>query len=105
MVVQAVSALLQRWESTQTFLQNAAEPDITGFYDVTVIDSSASFHGSTDSRASKPGGIGRNGVYRVYVNAQGQITGYTWSTVNNSAYKKTANGYITAMGRILPSTW
>jgi hypothetical protein len=105
MMVQAVSALQQRWQSTQTFLQNGAEPDITGYYDVTVIDSSASFHGSTDSRASKPGGIGRDGIYRVYVNAQGQITGYTWSTVNNSAYKKTSAGYTTAMGRIIPAIW
>jgi hypothetical protein len=41
----------------------------------------------------------------VYVNAHQRITGYTWSTVNNSAYKKTAGGYDTAIGRILPAIW
>lgn len=105
MLAQTVSTLHQRWESTQTFLQNGAEPEITGYYDVTVIDSSASIHGASDSRASNPGGIGRGGIYRVYVNAQGQITGYTWSTVNNSTYKKTSAGYTTAMGRIIPAVW
>jgi hypothetical protein len=61
--------------------------------------SRASFHGPTDTRAAKPGGIGRDGIYRVCVNTQRQITGYTWSTLNSSAYKKTSAGYT------IPAIW
>ncbi len=57
------------------FLRDGGEPAIVGFYDITVVDSSSTFHGSGDSRANKPGGIGRNGVVRIFV------VGYTWSKV------------------------
>ena len=63
--------------------------DGTAQYQVTVIDSSASGHGPTDTRYISPnnftGGIGR-GVMRLYVYPSGQIAGYTWSTYSNSAY-------------------
>jgi len=105
MMVQVVGEYQQRSNSRQTFLDNGAEPDVTGYYDITVIDSSSSTHGSTDSRATKPGGIGRNGIYRVYVDNNFAITGYTWSTAKTSDYKKTSDGYVTALGRIVIGTW
>jgi len=105
MMVQAVGEYQQRSNSKQEFLLNGAEPTVTGYYDVTVIDSSSSYHGSSDTRASKPGGIGRNGIFRVYVDNSFAITGYTWSTVKASDYKKTADGYDLAMGRIVTGNW
>ena len=105
MMVQSVGAWRPRQDSTQNFLFNNAEPAITGFYDITVMDSSASFHGPTDSRASNPGGIGRNGIFRIYVNNQFQILGYTWSTVNASEYKKVSSGYLVGMGRLNLASW
>jgi len=58
-------------------------------YTVTIIDSSASGHGPTDSRASAEGklmgGIGR-GVMRLYANDDNRIVGYTWSDERVSPY-------------------
>ncbi len=72
-------------------------------YTVTVIDSSASGHGPTDSRASADGkltgGIGR-GVLRVYANeGDGKIVGYTWSDERVSPYYCGPNRDIVA-GRL-----
>jgi len=92
-------------ECTQTFYNSVDYPEIAGYYDVTVIDSSASYHGTTDSRYSHPGGIGRNGVFRIFVDSNSQTTGYTWSTFNSSVYKKQADGYTVALGRLRPETW
>lgn len=67
------------------------KPVISGTrqYTVAIIDSSASGHGSTDTRA-KPdggftGGIGQ-GTLRLYVNESGRIIGYAWSTSAKSEY-------------------
>ena len=105
MMVQLVGDYQQRSNSKQEFLDNGAESSITGYYDVTVIDSSSSYHGSSDTRAKKPGGIGRNGIFRVYVDNSFAITGYTWSTAKTSEYKKASDGYVLAMGRIVTGTW
>ena len=102
MVVESIGAWQSRYNSTQAFLTTAPHPEIAGYYDVTVIDSSASFHGPTDSRASKPGGIGRGGIARLYVDINNQLTGYTWSTVNGSSYQTPAAGYLMAFGRWIP---
>jgi hypothetical protein len=100
MMAQAVGAWQPRSASKQTFLAGSAYPEIAGFYDITIIDSSASFHGPSDSRASHPGGIGRNGIARIYVNVDHVPTGYTWSTEKSSAYESPAtNGRSLAMGR------
>lgn len=104
-LVDSVSAFQPRILSAQTFLANNAEPAISGYFDVAVIDSSASYHGRTDSRYVKPGGIGRGGIFRVYVNSAYQITGYTWSTDKTSVYKAVADGYLVGMGRLQRALW
>jgi hypothetical protein len=51
-------------------------------WQVRIIDSSMSAHGSTDTRyekGAKHSGVGR-GLLRVYTNAEGEIVAYTWST-------------------------
>jgi hypothetical protein len=59
-------------------------PEIPGLrqYAVWVIDSSKSPHGKQDSRYKKNGepyqGLGR-GLFRLYADAGGEITGYSWS--------------------------
>lgn len=105
MLVQSVGPWRHRSQSAQKFLYNNAEPDITGFYDIIVIDSSASYHGPADTRANNPGGIGRNGVFRIYVSSTFQVLGYTWSTVNASEYKKVEDGYLVSMGRLNTAAW
>jgi len=58
-------------------------------YTVTVIDSSASGHGPTDTRHAPgggfSGGIGR-GVIRLYADGGGRIAGYTWSDTHQSPF-------------------
>jgi hypothetical protein len=102
MTVYAVAAWQARVSSAQTFLTASNYPEITGYYDVTVIDSTATFHGPSDTRANRPGGIGK-GVVRFYVDHNMNVTGYTWSTVNDSVYYSPANsGHVAAFGRWLP---
>lgn len=66
-------------------------PEVEGTeqWEVTVIDSSRSGHGKTDTRRRDDGtfgsGVGQ-GVFRVYTNRDGSIAGYTWSTFANSDY-------------------
>ena len=59
-------------------------------YAVTVIDSSASGHGPTDTRHTPgggfTGGIGR-GLIRLYADHDGRIVGYTWSDTHKSEYE------------------
>jgi len=71
--------------------QAATDPIIPGTtqYAVTVIDSSASGHGPTDTRARGKGvytgGIGR-GTFRLYADGDGKIAGYAWSETKKSVY-------------------
>ncbi|BDI32430.1 hypothetical protein CCAX7_44810 [Capsulimonas corticalis] len=72
-------------------LMESKKPVIPGTqqYRVVIIDSSASGHGPTDTRA-KPeggftGGIG-SGTIRLYADASGEIEGYTWSNTTSSPY-------------------
>lgn len=58
---------------------------------VTVIDSSESGHGSTDTRHKKgPGGKDHDGlgegVFRLYATRQGNIVGFSWSTLAVSKF-------------------
>ena len=68
-----------------------ATPVISGTrqYTVTVIDSSASGHGPTDTRHMPgghfTGGIGR-GTIRLYADSDDKIAGYTWSNTPKSEY-------------------
>ena len=88
--------------SKQTFL--ATERAIYGFFDVGVIDSSSTYHGALDTRAQKPGGIGRGGVYRVFVDSSLAVLGYTWSVAGND-YKKESAGFNQVFGRLNLATW
>jgi hypothetical protein len=58
-------------------------------YEIDVIDSSSSYHGSTDTRVLANGatmtGVGK-GIMRLYANADGTIAGHTWSTSSSSTY-------------------
>jgi hypothetical protein len=74
---------------------------------VPVIDSSESGHGPTDTR-HKRGADGRDhdglgqGVLRLYADAQGRVTGFTWSTAANSAFRGPAEEPV-ALGRLVPA--
>lgn len=68
---------------------------------VSVIDSSASYHGPTDTRL-QPGGTGQGigqGVFRLYVNASGVIVGHTWSTYSNSVFYNQSQRHV-VVGRL-----
>jgi hypothetical protein len=52
---------------------------------VPVIDSAASQHGPTDTRAKHTGGIGQ-GEIRLYADKDDRIIGYAWSTLASSKY-------------------
>ncbi len=105
MLVNAVSTFQSRILSNQSFLANNGEPLVAGYFDITVIDSSASYHGKSDTRYSKPGGIGSNGIFRIYVDSAYQITGYTWSNEKTSVYRKVVSGYLVGLGRLQTGMW
>jgi hypothetical protein len=105
MLVDAVSVFQSRVLSNQTFLANNAEPNIAGFFDETVIDSSASYHGKTDTRYTAPGGIGSGGIFRLCVDSAYQIVGYTWSNEKSSAYKRVVDGNLVGLGRLQTTGW
>ena len=70
---------------------NGTSPIVAGTlqYKLQVVDSSDSYHGSTDSRykSGHPGGIGQDGYFRIYIDQNThQIVGYTWSLYSNSTY-------------------
>jgi len=62
---------------------------LTVQYEVTVVDSSSSGHGPTDTRLNTDGtwhpGAGI-GVMRLYANADGGVVGHTWSTSSGSVF-------------------
>jgi hypothetical protein len=72
-------------------------------FEVTVIDSSSSGHGPTDTRLQSDGtfdpGAGI-GVMRIYTNEELEIVGYTWSTYSASVYRD-ASSYHMVIGRVL----
>jgi hypothetical protein len=57
---------------------------------ITIIDSSKSGHGPTDTRKQPDGtfatGVGR-GVFRLYTNPAGEIAGYSWSESSKSKFE------------------
>lgn len=65
--------------------------DATTQWAVTVIDSSESGHGPTDTRYKRGrggrdhDGLGR-GVFRLYAGAQGEVVGFAWSTTKLSRF-------------------
>ena len=72
-------------------------------YKVTVIDSSSSFHGPTDTRRPVNGGSGEGigkGVVVIHFDASGLVKGYRWSTYSSSEYFSQAQKHL-VIGRLL----
>jgi hypothetical protein len=71
--------------------RKSSKPEIDGTeqWEVSVIDSSESGHGKTDTRRKPDGSFGDGvgqGVLRIYTDSSNQIVGYTWSTFAVSDY-------------------
>jgi hypothetical protein len=69
----------------------ASKPEVEGTeqWEVSVIDSSESGHGKTDTRHKPDGKFGQGvgqGILRLYTRPGGEIVGYTWSTFVISDY-------------------
>jgi MYXO-CTERM domain-containing protein len=71
--------------------ESSKSPSVSGTtqYAVTVIDSSSSHHGSSDTRVTNPStthnGVGKGDI-RVYVDSSQQPVGYSWSNESGSPY-------------------
>ena len=80
--------------------------DRTEQWEVGVIDSSQSGHGPTDTRHKKGkngkdhDGLG-HGMVRIYANHDGDIAGFTWSTLEVSEFKDPADEPM-VIGRLKP---
>ena len=87
---------------------NVAPPYVDGAtqWSVTVIDSSESGHGPTDTRhkRGKGGrdhdGLGR-GVFRLYADAAGKVAGFSWSTAKVSRFIAPDDEHL-VLGRLAP---
>src|SRR5262249_14714110 len=79
-----------------------SNPFVTGTaqWTIAVIDSSSSYHGTTDTRYHYPGGIGQ-GVFRLYTNADSTVAGYTWSLLGTSLSSYYPQATTTSSGRHL----
>lgn len=81
-------------------------PEVLGAtqWAITVIDSSKSGHGPTDTRHQKGAGgkdhdgVGE-GVFRIYTSGDGKIVGFAWSTLANSGFKEPTDEHL-VIGRI-----
>lgn len=89
-------------------LRTATSPIVSGTtqYAVWVIDSSASYHGSSDSRYQAEAGGAHDsgageGIFRLYADANGEIEGYSWSTFSNSAHYSQSSRHL-VVGRYTP---
>jgi hypothetical protein len=72
-------------------------------FELTVIDSSSSVHGTTDTRRQPDGTVVTGagiGVVRLYTDALGNFVGHTWSTHYSSTYRSQATRPI-VVGRML----
>lgn len=112
----AIKYITPRKDSTNTgHLMIAADrPHTMGFkppevlgttqWAVTVIDSSRSGHGPTDTRHKKGAdgkdhdGVGE-GVFRIYTKDDGKIVGFGWSTLANTTFKEPKDEHL-VVGRI-----
>lgn len=75
-------------------------------WSVTVIDSSESGHGPTDTRHKRGegghdhDGLGR-GVFRLYANGRGEVVGFSWSTTKASRFVAPEDEHL-VLGRLSP---
>jgi hypothetical protein len=82
------------------------EPIVPGTqqWAVSVIDSSESGHGPTDTRHARGSdgkdhdGVGE-GVFRIYTNGDGQVAGFAWSTVSASKFQDPIDEHL-VIGRL-----
>ena len=80
--------------------------DGTTQWAVTVVDSSMSGHGPTDTRHKRGAdgrdhdGLGR-GVVRLYGSTNGEVAGFAWSTLKVSRFVAPADEHV-VLGRFLP---
>lgn len=78
--------------------------DRTTQWSVTVIDSSESGHGPTDTRHKRGeggrdhDGLGR-GVFRLYANGAGEVVGFSWSTAKVSRFVTPEDEHL-VLGRL-----
>lgn len=85
---------------------SAPSVDGTTQWDIDIIDSSESGHGPTDTRHKRGAdgkdhdGLGR-GIFRVYTFANGEIAGFTWSTLKSSHFVTPEAEHL-LMGRFVP---
>jgi hypothetical protein len=86
----------------------STRPVVTGTdqWEVSIIDSSRSGHGRTDSRhhqgpdGKDRDGLGR-GVLRIYSGRQGQVVGFSWSASKASKFVAPADEEL-VVGRLMP---
>jgi len=87
---------------------NATAPYVEGTkqWSVAVVDSSESGHGSTDTRHKRGeggrdhDGLGR-GVFRLYTDSHGSVTGFAWSTSKVSRFVAPEDEHL-VLGRLIP---
>jgi hypothetical protein len=100
-VMLAASRAARTTPTKQPIVPGAAQ------WEVTIIDSSESGHGPTDTRHARgPDGKDHDGlgegVLRIYSNAQGDIAGFAWSTAFASKFKAPDDEHL-IIGRFEPS--
>jgi hypothetical protein len=84
----------------------ASEPIVPGTlqWEITIIDSSKSGHGPTDTRRKADKtfyqGVGK-GVARLYTDEKGELVGYSWSVLPKSTYQG-PDKHLIAAGRLDP---
>ena len=77
-----------------------------GQWEVAVIDSSQTGHGTSDTRHHKgPGGKDHpglgEGVLRIYTDREEKVVGFTWSTFDRSEFKRPDDEHL-VIGRLEP---
>jgi hypothetical protein len=88
--------------------RKTTEPIVEGTeqWEVEIIDSSKSGHGTTDTRhkmgadGKDHDGLGR-GVFRIYTTADGKVAGFAWSTMKVSKFEVPDDEDL-VMGRLVP---
>ena len=90
--------------SAATLRATATAPLVSGTsqYEITVLDSSTSGHGPTDTRLASDGTWNQGagvGVMRLYADASLNIVGYTWSTYTASVYRDSSTHSL-VIGRL-----
>lgn len=98
--VMLVSGLPRKMEPKKPLVEGTEQ------WEVKVIDSSMSGHGTTDTRHAKGKdgkdheGLGE-GVLRIYADKQGTVAGFAWSTLNASKFLEPKDEEL-VIGRLKP---